>query len=46
MNTYLESNASPESFANYLGTYVYGTKDHQEFIERAGGKKVIGKLKW
>jgi glutaconate CoA-transferase subunit A len=46
MNTYIESNASQETFDEYLRTYVYGTKDHQEFIEKAGGKKVAGRIKW
>jgi acyl CoA:acetate/3-ketoacid CoA transferase alpha subunit len=46
MNIYIESNASQETFDEYLKTYVYGTEDHQEFIEKAGGKKVTGRAKW
>jgi glutaconate CoA-transferase subunit A len=46
MNIYLESNSSPESFQEYLNTYVFGTKDHQEFIEKSGGKRAIARVKW
>nr|MDO8133392.1 CoA-transferase [Candidatus Njordarchaeum guaymaensis] len=46
MNSYIESGSSKESFQGYLDTYVYGTKDHNEFIEKAGGEGVMERIKW
>jgi acyl CoA:acetate/3-ketoacid CoA transferase alpha subunit len=46
MNSYIESGSSRESFQKYLDTYVYGTKDHNEFIEKAGGERVMKRVKW
>ncbi|WXG45892.1 MAG: CoA-transferase [Candidatus Atabeyarchaeum deiterrae] len=46
LNLYFESSASQESFQEYLNRYVYGTTDHEEFMEKAGGSKVIQRIKW
>jgi acyl CoA:acetate/3-ketoacid CoA transferase alpha subunit len=46
VNLYLESSSSEEAYRKYLDTYVYATKDHREFIERAGGKKALERVKW
>jgi acyl CoA:acetate/3-ketoacid CoA transferase alpha subunit len=46
LNMYLESSSSQEAYQKYLETYVYGTRDHSEFIERIGGKKALEKTKW
>ncbi len=46
LNLYTESSSSQESYREYLNTYVYGTKDHHEFIEKAGGKKALGRTNW
>jgi glutaconate CoA-transferase subunit A len=46
LNLYIESSSSQESYQEYLDTYVYGTKDHREFMEKAGGKKAARRIKW
>jgi glutaconate CoA-transferase subunit A len=46
LNLYIESSSSQESYQEYLNTYVYGTKNHREFIEKAGGKKALGRTNW
>jgi acyl CoA:acetate/3-ketoacid CoA transferase alpha subunit len=46
LNLYLQSSSSEEAYQEYLDTYVYATKDHREFIERAGGKKALDRVKW
>jgi glutaconate CoA-transferase subunit A len=34
-----------ETFPEYLETYVFDTKDHWEYLEKAGGLKLLSKLK-
>nr|MDO8098284.1 CoA-transferase [Candidatus Njordarchaeota archaeon] len=46
MNSYIESGSSKESFQEYLDNFVYGTKDHNEFIEKAGGEGMMERIKW
>jgi acyl CoA:acetate/3-ketoacid CoA transferase alpha subunit len=46
LDSYVESSSSQEAYQKYLDTYVYGTKDHREFIEKAGGKKALERAKW
>jgi hypothetical protein len=46
LDLYLESSSSQEAYKKYLDTYIYATKDHREFIERAGGKKALERAKW
>jgi glutaconate CoA-transferase subunit A len=38
---YVEATKSPESFKAYLDAYVYSVKDHTEYMEKAGGKKLM-----
>jgi glutaconate CoA-transferase subunit A len=42
IQAYVEATRSPESFRAYLNQYVYGVKDHWEYLERVGG---LGHLK-
>jgi glutaconate CoA-transferase subunit A len=42
IQAYVEATRNPESFRVYLDQYVYGVKDHWEYLERVGG---IGHLK-
>jgi hypothetical protein len=34
-----------ETFPEYLKTYVLGTKDHWEYLEKVGGVKRMNELK-
>lgn len=38
LRTYVEASKSPEAFQNFLREYVYGVKDHAEYIEKLGAK--------
>ena len=32
---------TPESFRTYLDEYVYGVKDHWEYLEKIGGESHV-----
>jgi glutaconate CoA-transferase subunit A len=42
---YVESTNTPEGLKAYLDKYVYGVKDHWEYLERIGGFKRLQDLK-
>ena len=37
IQAYVEATHTPETFRAYLDQYVYGVKDHWEYLERVGG---------
>jgi glutaconate CoA-transferase subunit A len=37
INRYVEAQKSPQKFRAYLDKYVYGAKDHQEYLNLVGG---------
>ncbi len=41
---YVEATKSPEAFNDYLDTYVYSVKGHSEYMEKAGGKRLMKTL--
>jgi glutaconate CoA-transferase subunit A len=41
---YVEATKSPELFKEYLDTFVYSVKDHTEYLEKVGGKKLMKTL--
>ena len=45
IKNYVESTRTPESYRAYLDKYVYGVKDHQEYLEKVGGMSRMEKLR-
>jgi len=41
---YADASRTPEGFRNYLDKYVYGAKDHWEYLELIGGMKHLVSL--
>lgn len=41
---YAEASKTPQGFQKYLDKYVYGVKDHWEYIELVGGMKRMSEL--
>ncbi len=44
IQAYVEATRTPESFRAYLDQYVYGVKDHWEYLERVGGLSHLNSL--
>ena len=44
IQAYVEATRTPESFRAYLDQYVFGVKDHWEYLERVGGLKRLNSL--
>lgn len=44
IETYVKASSSVESFKTFLDEYVYSTKDHWEFLDKAGGLKQVQSL--
>jgi glutaconate CoA-transferase subunit A len=42
---YVIATSSPEAFKAYLDEYIYGVKDHWEYLERVGGMKHLNNLR-
>jgi glutaconate CoA-transferase subunit A len=42
---YVEATKQPDLFKTYLDMYVYGVKDHSEYIERIGGLRHLRSLR-
>ena len=42
---YVEARSSPESFRSYLDKFVYGVKDHCEYLEAVGGMRRLESLR-
>jgi glutaconate CoA-transferase subunit A len=42
---YVELSKTPETFKQYLDEYVYGVKDHREYLDKVGGAKLMNTLK-
>lgn len=42
---YVKATSAPESFKTYLDEYVYGVKDHWQYLEKVGGMKHFNTLK-
>lgn len=41
---YADASRTPEGFQNYLDEYVFGVKDHWEYLEKLGGMKYLDTL--
>ena len=41
---YVEATRTPEDFRTYLDRYVFGVRDHEEYLERVGGKSYLDTL--
>jgi acyl CoA:acetate/3-ketoacid CoA transferase alpha subunit len=44
IEAYVEATSTPEKLRGYLDRYVYGVKDHWEYLERVGGMKRLNDL--
>jgi len=44
IQAYVEATRTPETFRAYLDQYVYGVRDHWEYLERVGGLKRLNDL--
>ncbi len=44
IKVYADASRTPEGFAKYLDEYVYGVKDHWEYLEKLGGMKYLDTL--
>ena len=44
IQAYVEATRTPESFRAYLDQYVFGVRDHWEYLERVGGLKRLNSL--
>lgn len=44
IQAYVEATRTPETFRAYLDQYVYGVKDHWEYLERIGGLAHLSSL--
>jgi len=44
IQAYVEATRTPETLRAYLDQYVYGVKDHWEYLERVGGLKRLNDL--
>lgn len=42
---YAKASSTPEGTQDYLDKYVYGTQDHDEYLELVGGKALLADLK-
>jgi acyl CoA:acetate/3-ketoacid CoA transferase alpha subunit len=45
IENYVHATSSPETFKIYLDEFVYGVKDHWEYLERMGGMKHLESLR-
>jgi glutaconate CoA-transferase subunit A len=45
IENYVHATCSPETFKIYLDKFVYGVKDHWEYLERMGGMKHLESLR-
>ena len=45
INRYVAAQKSPQKFRDYLDKYVFGVKDHGEYIELVGGLRRLGTLR-
>lgn len=45
IETYVQAQETRASFRAYLDQYVYGVKDHWEYLERVGGMKRVSALR-
>ena len=45
INRYVAAQKSPQKFRDYLDKYVFGVKDHREYIELVGGLRRLGTLR-
>jgi acyl CoA:acetate/3-ketoacid CoA transferase alpha subunit len=41
---YVEATRTPEAFRVYLGQYVYGLRDHWDYLEQVGGMRRLNSL--
>ncbi|HZO97286.1 MAG TPA: CoA-transferase [Gaiellaceae bacterium] len=39
---YYDASATPESFAEFLATWIFGTPDHESFLELVGLERLLG----
>ncbi len=44
IQAYVEATRTPESFRSYLDQYVFGVRDHSEYLERVGGLQHLNSL--
>jgi glutaconate CoA-transferase, subunit A len=42
---YVEATRTPESLGEYLDEYVYGVKDHWDYLEKVGGERRLNQLR-
>jgi glutaconate CoA-transferase subunit A len=42
---YVEATRTPEDFRTYIDRYIFGVKDHAEYLERIGGMSYLDKLR-
>jgi acyl CoA:acetate/3-ketoacid CoA transferase alpha subunit len=42
---YVEATCNPDSWGPYLDEYVYGVKDHWEYLEKVGGERRLSQLR-
>ncbi len=45
IDLFAKASKTPEGFKEYLDKYVYGVKDHWEYLEKVGGMEYLEKLR-
>jgi len=45
IDLYAKASKTPEGLQEYLDEYVYGVKDHWEYLEKVGGMKALDELR-
>ncbi len=45
LRAYIAAGRDPEHFQAYLSEYVYGVKDHSEYLQRVGGMEKLARLR-
>ena len=45
IDLYAKASKTPEGLQEYLDKYVYGVKDHWEYLEAVGGMKTLERLR-
>jgi len=45
IESYVEASRTPEAFQTYLDQYVYGVKDHWDYLDKVGGERRLSRLR-
>jgi acyl CoA:acetate/3-ketoacid CoA transferase alpha subunit len=45
LKVYTDHHKTPEGMSRYLDTYIYGTRDHWDYLEKIGGARRLNEIK-